>query len=86
MEALPNKISIEQVETGYIISYKEELEDNWVKEFKEVVEKEDGAEEIKGVLYRVADFFGFGYDKFAENNLKITFDEKGSKFAEMIED
>jgi hypothetical protein len=43
------------------------------------IQGETEKETIKLLLYRIAEEFGEGYDKFGKENLNITFDRKGHK-------
>lgn len=103
------KITIEKVENGYILSWQEEreiefsenpnefgrepfIEQKHCKEQKEVIEEDEITNNIDRIIYkdgekqamtkllfRIAEFFGIQYDKFKEDNLKITWTEVGHK-------
>lgn len=72
-------LNIEQVENGWILSRREQTEENkWVT-VKELILDETEYEGIRSLLMAVNDFFGKNYDKYGSNNLKISFDGLGSK-------
>lgn len=79
-----NKITIEQIENGYLLSWLEDWssdEKQDIKECKEVIEdKGDENEAMKDLLFRTAEFFGQLEDRYNNNNLNIKFDREGSKF------
>lgn len=68
------KITIEQVENGYILFFHDE------EQTKKVVCADDEQADLKKLLYEVAECFGEPYDKYSETNVNITFDRKGHKF------
>jgi hypothetical protein len=43
------------------------------------IQGETEKETLQLLLYRIAEEFGFGYDKFSKENINITFDKKGHK-------
>lgn len=66
------ELIITRVDNGYILKFS--------NEFSEVIECDDNSKNtMKRLLEAVADFFGFNYDKFAEDNLKITWQKRGHK-------
>jgi len=80
------KFKIEKVEDGFIITnyiWEDTTENGTpiIKEYKKVIETGDmdEKEELKTVLFRVADLLGYMYNKYGEENLNITFDKKGHK-------
>lgn len=74
------ELKIEKIENGFILSHKEEIEENNIVAVKEVLEDDEGEKEtMTRLLERVSDYFGIGYDKFEADNLKITWDKKGHK-------
>lgn len=75
------ELKIEKIENGFILSHKEEIEENNVVLVKEVLEEDDNGEKetMTRLLERVSDYFGVKNNKFAEDNLKITWDKKGHK-------
>ncbi|HCP08534.1 MAG TPA: hypothetical protein DIT25_01915 [Candidatus Moranbacteria bacterium] len=74
------EIKIEKIENGFILSHKEEANEGAPEITKEVIEEgDDEKETMKRLLERVAEYFGIRYDKFAEDNLSITWNKKGRK-------
>jgi len=80
------KFTIEKTENGFITTdyiCEDTSEDGTeiIKEYKNVIETEnmDEKEELKKVLFKVADLLGYTYDKWEKENLNITFDKKGHK-------
>lgn len=73
-------LKIIQADNGFILVSGIINDDN-TKEFQYVVvEDTDNEQEcIASMLTKVAEHFGFVYDKFSPNNLNITFDKKGHK-------
>lgn len=73
------ELKIEKTENGFILSHKEEIDDNEVKIVKEVVEEvnDDEKEAMTKLLERVTEYFGIQYDKYAKDNLEITWNKKG---------
>ena len=69
------KITITKAANGYILSSEEA--EGGVTEVLE--EKSTEKETMTDLLYKVAEFFGMNHDKFAKDNLNITFDKKGDK-------
>lgn len=78
------KIKIERITNGYILFWEEEIEDKEFKEFKEAIEESDDLDGEKkamtNVLYKIAEFFGFHYQKFEKDNLSIKWNKKGHKY------
>jgi hypothetical protein len=68
-----------KADNGFVIEYQEETEDNRFETKRIVVEGGDEQEEMTGLLYAIAEFFGENYNKFAGDNLNITWDKKGHK-------
>ena len=76
-----NKIEITSSSNGYIITWEEPYEENNMIQNTEVIEEmDDDNRAMKVLLERVAEHFGYKYDKFGKNNLNITFDLKGRKY------
>lgn len=79
-------ITIKQCENGYIITPYEYDEDNKVQEETSILcygehdEDEQGA--LKSLLTSVASHFGHDYDKWAKDNLRISFDLVGHKVSD----
>lgn len=80
------KFTIEKVENGFIIRdyiYMDDNEDGSKKfeENVEVIETSDLSEneELKKILYIVAEKLCYQYDKYGKENLNIQFNKKGHK-------
>jgi len=87
------KLTIEKIDNGYILSWKEDWSSDDKEDIritKKVIQEnyEDDSEFKTGdidkitlghLLTAVAEHFGELYNKFAEDNLNITFDKKGHK-------
>jgi len=75
------ELKIEKIENGYILSHDEEIEDGKFKTAKEVIEEkgDDEKEAMTQLLEKVSEYFGVQYDKFAADNLNVTWDKKGHK-------
>jgi transposase len=74
------ELKIEKTENGFILSHKEEIEEEKFEIIKEVIEEgDDEKETMKRLLERVAEYFGVRYDKYAKDNLSIAWDKKGHK-------
>lgn len=75
-----NDLKIMEADNGFILESEITNCDNQ-KEFQYVVvEDTDNEQEcIASMLTKVAEHFGFIYDKFSPHNLNITFDKKGHK-------
>jgi hypothetical protein len=74
------ELKIEKIENGYILSYEEEVEIDKFITTKEVIEEgDDEKETMARLLHRVAEHFGFYYNKFVNDNLKISWNKKGHK-------
>lgn len=79
------ELSIRETLNGYILTWYEEQVDDDGRKFKE--KKELSIEEIdenendamKRMLEQVAEYFGYCYDKYGEENLDINFSKKGYK-------
>lgn len=71
------KITIKKVNNGYIV----EGPGGDMKEISviEEISDDDEKEACKRLLEFVAEHFGFMHDKFAEDNLRISWDKKGRK-------
>lgn len=78
-------IEIKKAENGFIITnvYFEDTTKEGNKIFNEVTEVieegENEKETLKKLLETVADKFGYTYDKYGKENLRISFDGKGHK-------
>ena len=79
-------LKIEEAENGYIAIYLEEEDDGVFRKVKKIFSnsetEEDDQKTMENLLYFIADFFGFSYDKFSENNLNIKWNMKGGKYLE----
>jgi hypothetical protein len=74
------EIKIEKIENGFILSHEEEIEEDVPRVMKEVIEEgDDEKETMTRLLERVAEYFGIQHDKFAKDNLNITWNKKGRK-------
>ena len=75
------KITIENCENGWIISFNEEQQDGKYIEVKELIldKVEDGIRGITYLLKAVNDHFG-SYDKYKNDNLRISWDLEGNKY------
>ena len=83
-------ITIRKVRNGYIleipeedtIGYKDGVPQNVVRIEKAVIEEindDDEKEGFKRLIEFIADHFGFHHDKWAKDNLRISWDLKGRK-------
>ena len=88
------ELRVVQGRNGYSISWKEYTDDNnqidYIEFFQESSLRDNEFEpELKNItdeqhcftklVYALAEHFSLGYDKFSEDNLKITWDKKGDK-------
>ena len=75
-----NDLKIMYADNGFILE-SETINCNNQKEKQYVVieDRDDEHECVIRFLEKVAEHFGFIYDKFSPNNLNITFDKKGHK-------
>jgi len=75
------ELKIEKIENGYVLSHKEEIEDDRFEIKKEVIEEngDDEKETMTRLLERVAEYFGIRDDKYAKDNLNINWNKKGRK-------
>ena len=65
---------------GYVLKNIELLDDSAFAMRWNVIERDDKEfGDITKLLYFVADFFGYPYDKFSHKNLNIKWNEKGYK-------
>ena len=71
-------LKIKQAENGYIITLPREQD---TPEGQIVIESKDGEEKqaFIDLVNELAEQFGFIYNKWKEDNLKISFDLKGHK-------
>jgi hypothetical protein len=75
-----NKLIIEQCENGWILSHEEPDENGVIKIEKQlVVDEDDNKVGMTELLTKVAEHFGYCYDKWSENNLSITWNNRGHK-------
>ena len=80
-----NQIEIVKVDQGYIVKNYVWNNDNpdGSKKYTETIhlvnDGIDDKEMLRDLLLLVAELNGYFYDKFGSNNLKISFDGKGSK-------
>jgi hypothetical protein len=74
------ELKIEKIVNGFILSREEEREENKAEVVKETIEEgDDERETMTRLLERVSGYFGIHYDKYAKNNLNITWNKKGRK-------
>ena len=84
-------LKISRVDNGFILTTKEYAEHldegerdlHTVFEFKDDGFGEDSLDEKKAlssVFTYVADHFGFGHERYKNTNLKVSWDEEGSKY------
>ena len=72
-----NKIEIEKVENGWILTYYDEYEDTGLPYSKKILfsyQDEDGTQEleaIKNMLLEVNEQIGFPYSKHKDKNINI---------------
>ena len=76
-------LKIEEAENGYIAIYLEEEDDGVFRKVKKIFSnsetEEDDQKTMENLLYFIADFFGFSYDKFSGDNLNIKWNKKGEE-------
>ena len=73
-----NKIEIEKINNGYIISWEEEFADGTYN--TQVFETKDSDKDtLTELFYFIAEHFGAHYDKFGSENLNIKWNKKGTK-------
>jgi len=76
------ELKIDKIENGFILSRKEEIDENKFEIVKEVIAEgcnEDEKETMTRLLERIAEYFGIQHDKYAEDNLNIAWNKKGRK-------
>lgn len=74
------ELKIEKINNGFILSYEAESDEDKIEIVREVIEEcDDENETMTRLLERVGEYFGSHYDKYAENNLNITWNKKGHK-------
>ncbi|HBR78937.1 MAG TPA: hypothetical protein DEA46_00725 [Candidatus Moranbacteria bacterium] len=75
------ELKIEKIENGFIMSHEEEIDDDRFEIKKEVIEEEgeDEKETMTRLLERISEYFGIQDDKYASDNLKISWNKKGRK-------
>ena len=74
-----NLLEIEKCLNGWIIKSYEEVEEGKFNPIKELIVDTEGHEGMTNLLTKVAEYFGFQYDKYGSDNLEITWGKKGSK-------
>jgi len=77
-----NILRIQQANNGFILLWHGPTDDPAINENQRIVieDRDDEKECMRSMLYAVADHFGLHYDKWAKDNLSITFDKKGHKY------
>lgn len=79
------ELKITECENGYILESQIEITEGRFEPSYEVVEEiKDDRDCMKRLLELIASFFGHDYNKFAPDNLKITFDKKGHKYVKPV--
>jgi len=75
------EITIKKAENGYILEIPHVEEEGAAPVIETVVIEEENETNntMTRVLREVADHFGFHYNKYGRDNLKISWDEAGSK-------
>ena len=74
------ELKIQQIENGYIVSYKEKWEKGDIRNVKTVIEDNDDEKDtMKRLLEFISEHFGILDDKWRKDNLRISFDGKGRK-------
>lgn len=77
------ELKIKRMRNGYHLSFFEDTGDTANSLVELVVEEpdDDNGETIamQDLLYQVAEHFGYTYNKWGNNNLKISFGNKGHK-------
>jgi len=81
-EVLPWDCEIEKVENGFVVSHKEEVDDEYIRVEKRVMEEDNHDEKkcMEVLLYHIAEYFGLQYNKFGKENLNISWDKQGHKY------
>ena len=73
-------IVIEEADQGYVVrTYCNEDEDGNISTGIDVIGEECEKKNFEQLVYMLANILGFSYDKFSEENVKITWDRKGHK-------
>ncbi len=76
------KITLENANNGFIITYKGERYSSEatheVDEY-EVFQSDDVKESLTNVFEWIAEFYGVGYNKYSDSNLSVSWDKKGHK-------
>ena len=75
------ELKIKKIKNAFVVEWKEEIEENKFTTYQEAIVDNfnDEKEEMKSLLYWVAEFFGVSYDKWSKGNLNILYNKKGSK-------
>lgn len=73
------EILISKAENGFILNYTEEHEDGSTQVHEVIEDNDNEKEAMEKLLYRLADYFGMHNDRYAKDNLNITWDKKGDK-------
>lgn len=79
-----NKIIIEQVENGVIITSWYYDKDNKqgepiYEQLREVIEEEEDKKLMEKTMMAIIKKMGYSYDRYGKENVKISWDRKGSK-------
>lgn len=74
------ELRIKEVSNGFVLSWwYRETEDREVTDMVVVEDTGDEHDLFQRFLEKVAEHFGYTYDKWGKENLSITFDRKGHK-------
>ena len=74
-----NLLEIEKCLNGWIIKNYEEVEEGKFNPVKELIVDTEGHEGMTNLLTKIAEYFGFQYDKYGSDNLEINWSKKGHK-------
>jgi len=74
------ELKITEISNGFILAFDVQLTDE-IMELEQIVVEDTGDEKelFKRMLEKVAEYFGYEYNKWKSENLNITFDKPGHK-------
>ena len=73
-------LKIKECETGFVLMYGVETRDDvWETVYVPIEDSGDEHDLFRRLLERVADHFGYEYNKYGFENLNIKFDKTGHK-------
>lgn len=78
------KYIIETADNGYILTTPPESEEDR-GEVQVFEEYESEKKSFEALVYQLAEDFGFTYDKWKKDNLKISWNKKGHKYEDNIQ-